>query len=51
MDGAVFAKLKVMGIGVVIRDKEGKFKVALSKKIKLPLGPIEAKAMVVEVGV
>ena len=51
MDEAVFTKLKAMGIGVVIRGKEGKFKVALSKKIKLPLGPIEAKAMAVEVGV
>ena len=51
VDEAVFTKLKAMGIGVVIQDKEGKFKVALSKKIKLPLGPIEAKAMAVEVGV
>ena len=51
VDEAVFTKLKAMGIGVVIRDKEGKFKVALSKKIKLPLGLIEAKAMAVEVGV
>ena len=51
VDEAVFTKLKAMGIRVVIRDKEGKFKVALSKKIKLPLGPIEAKAMAVEVGV
>ena len=49
MDEAVFTKLKAMGIGVVIRDKEGKFKVALSKKIKLPLGPREAEAMAVEV--
>ena len=40
-----------MGIGVVIRDKERKFKVALSKKIKLPLDPIEAEAMAVEMGV
>ena len=51
VDEVVFTKLKAMGIRVVIRDKEGKFKVALSKKIKLPLGPIEAKAMAVEVGV
>ena len=40
-----------MGIGVVIRYKEGKFRAALSKKIKLPFGPIEAEAMAVEVGV
>ena len=51
VDEAIFTKLKAMGIRVVIRDKEGKFKVALSKKIKLPLGLIEAKAMAVEVGV
>lgn len=49
VDGAVFATLKAVGIGVVIRDKEGKVKAALSKKIMLPLGPVEAKA--VEVGV
>ena len=51
MDKAVFTKLNAMGIGVVIRDKERKFKVALSKKIKLSLGPIEAEAMAIEMGV
>ena len=51
VDGAVFAKLKAVGIGVVIRDKEGNFRAALSKKMKLPFGPLEAEAMAVEVGV
>ena len=49
--GAIFAKLKAVGIGVVIQDKEGKVKAALSKKIMLPLGPAEAEAKAVEVGV
>ncbi|XP_030936394.1 uncharacterized protein LOC115961575 [Quercus lobata] len=51
VDGAVFAKLKAVGIGVVIQDKEGRVKAALSKKIMLPLGPVEAEAKAVEVGV
>ena len=51
MDGAVFAKQKAVGIGVVIRDKEGNFRAALSKKMKLPFDPLEAEAMAVEVGV
>ena len=51
VDGAVFAKLKAVGIGVVVRDKEGNSRAALSKKLKLPLGPLEAEAMAVEAGV
>ena len=51
VDGAVFAKLKAMGIGVVIRDMEGKVKASLSQKIKAPLGPVEAKAKAFEMGI
>ena len=40
-----------MGIGVVIRDKEGKVKAALSKKINVPLGPVEAEAKAFEMGI
>ena len=40
-----------MGIGVIIRDKEGKVKAALSKKINVPLGPVEAKAKAFEMGI
>ena len=33
-----------MGIGVVVRDHEGSVVAALSKRMLLPLGPLEAKA-------
>ena len=47
MDGAVFSQQKETGVGVVIRDHHGDVVVALSKKLKAPLGAIkvEAKAM------
>ena len=40
-----------MGIGVVIRDMEGKVKAALCKKINAPFGPVEAKAKAFEMGI
>ncbi|KAK9994213.1 hypothetical protein SO802_023916 [Lithocarpus litseifolius] len=43
-DAAVFANLKTIGIGVVIRDHEGAVIAALSKHLPLPLGPLEAEA-------
>lgn len=51
VERAVFAKLKVMGIGVVVRDKKGKVKAALRKKINAPLGPVEAEAKAFEMGI
>ena len=51
VDGAVFAELNAVGIGVVIRDMEGKVKAALSKKINAPLGPVEVEAEAFEMGI
>ena len=50
IDGAVFSKRKQVGAGVVIRDREGEVIAALSKRWKYPLGALEAKAKVWEVG-
>ena len=51
VDGAVFVELKAVGIGVVIRDMEGKVKAALCKKINALLGLVEAEAKAFEMGI
>ena len=43
-DVAVFSNTKAVGIGVVVRDHEGAVIAALSKRLSLPLGPLEAEA-------
>ena len=40
VDGAVFEAQKAAGIGILIRDAEGKVIGACSKKIKAPLGAV-----------
>lgn len=50
VDGAVFTKQKVVGVGVVIQDSDGRLEATLSKKIPLPLGATEAEAKAFEVG-
>ncbi|XP_075658738.1 uncharacterized protein LOC142628548 [Castanea sativa] len=47
VDGAVFSKHKWSGIGVIARDDQGHVVAAMSKKLEIPLRPleIEAKAM------
>ena len=50
VDGAVFAKRKQVGIGVVIRDLAGEVVAALSQKIARPLGALETEAKAMEVG-
>ena len=47
VDAAIFSQLRMIGVGVVIRDHEGMVIVALSKRLPIPLGPLdtEAKAM------
>ena len=50
VDGAVFLKQKAVGVGVVIRDSEGRLEAAPSKKILLPLGAAEVEAKAFEVG-
>ena len=39
-----------MGLGIIIRDDEGRMEEALSKKIFAPLGAMEAEAKAFEVG-
>ena len=51
VDGVVFSQSCQAGVGVVIRDYEGKVIAALIKQIHQPLGPLEIKAKDMEVGV
>ncbi|XP_075643888.1 uncharacterized protein LOC142615057 [Castanea sativa] len=51
VDGAVFSKRKQVGVGVVIRDDVGQVVAVLSKKLDIPLGPLETKAKAMEIGV
>lgn len=48
IDGAVFTNRKQMGIGVIIRDSAGEMIAALSKRLAVPLGALEAEAKAVE---
>ena len=48
MDAAVFSNTKAVGIGVVVRDHEGSVLAALSKRIPLPLGTLEAEVKAME---
>ena len=50
VDEAVFTKQKAVGVGVVIRDSEGRLEAALSKKIPAPMGAAKAEAKAFEVG-
>ena len=47
-DVAVFSNTKAVGIGVVVPDHEGAVIAALSKRLSLPLGPLEAEAKAVD---
>ena len=44
VDGARFSSRKESGVGVIIRDNRGLIVDALSKKIDVPLGPLEIEA-------
>ena len=44
VDAAVFSHLSITGIGVIIRDHFGSIVAALSKRLPLPLAPLEAEA-------
>ena len=43
VDGAVFAELNSVGVEIMVRDWNGQFLAATSKKIHAPLGPLEAE--------
>ena len=51
VDGAVFGAQKAAGIGILIRDAEGRVIGACSKKIKAPLGAVEVEAKALEAGI
>ena len=44
MYAAVFPGLGMIGVEVIIRDHGGSMAVAMSKRMPLPLGPLEAEA-------
>nr|POF03155.1 hypothetical protein CFP56_79129 [Quercus suber] len=46
----MFADMKSVGIGVIVRDWHGHFVAAMCKKLHAPLGPLEAESKTVEVG-
>ncbi|KAK9984589.1 hypothetical protein SO802_034114 [Lithocarpus litseifolius] len=48
--GAIFSKQKAVGIGVVIRDDEGRLEAALSKKILVHMGVLEVEAKALKTG-
>ena len=50
-DGAVFKQTQATGIGVVARDHEGQVIAAMSKKLWVPLGPLEAEVKAMEEGI
>ena len=50
VDGAVFSDLRAVGIGAIIRDEKGRVVAALSKKIRAPLGAVEAETKAFEMG-
>jgi len=50
VNGGVFADKKAVGVGVIIRDKKGRLEAAMSKKIHVPLGTVEAEDMAYEQG-
>uniref|UniRef100_A0A7N2RE41 RNase H type-1 domain-containing protein n=1 Tax=Quercus lobata TaxID=97700 RepID=A0A7N2RE41_QUELO len=50
VNGTVFAAQKAVGVGVLIRDAEGRVVGACSKKIMAPLGAVETEAKAFEFG-
>ena len=51
LDGVVFKAQKFVGIGVLIRDEQGRVVAALSQKLNAPLGALEVEAKAVEVAI
>lgn len=48
-NGAVFTKYKSAGIRVIARDDHGHVVAAMSKKLELPLGPLDVEAKAMEI--
>ena len=51
VDGAFFPTKKLAGIGVVIRDQQGRLLAALCRKIRAQMGVLEVEAKAYEAGV
>ena len=51
VDGALFPTKKLAGIGVVIRDQQGRLLAALCRKIRAQMGALEVEAKAYEAGV
>ena len=51
VDGAIFPTKKLAGIGVVIRDQQGKLLAALCRKIRAQMGALEVEAKAYKAGV
>ena len=45
VDGVVFAELNSVGVEIMVRDWNGQFLAATSKKVHAPLGPLEAEGL------
>ena len=51
VDGATFVQSQTVGVGVLIRDFAGRVEAALSKRLFVPLGPLETEAKAMEEGI
>ena len=50
VDGAIFSEQRAVGIGVVVRDDQGRVAATISKRINEHLGAVEAEAKAFEAG-
>ena len=51
VDGATFAQSQTVGVGVLICDFASRVEAALSKRLFVPLGPLETEAKAMEEGI
>ena len=50
IDGALFAKSKQFGVGVIMHDEDGNVVATMCWKLDLPLGVLEMEAKALEIG-
>ena len=51
VDGTVFTKRELTGIGVIIRDNTGEVVTAMCKRMAVPLGALETETKAMKIGV